>query len=154
MRQHRIIHTLMLIMFAMMITISCAISQEPGAPQGPVAVETEKISAPAEGELSIYGEVQSVSIEKNSALVQYYDYDTDEEKTVELVLDKDTKLENANSLSDIKQGDWVDATYAVSDGKNIAKIITVEKEEALPEMEPLEEEPAAPIAPGLEPTKE
>lgn len=87
--------------------------------------------APQTKELAIYGEVQDVNAASGSISVQYYDYDTDEEKSATILTDKDTKMENAAALNDIKQGDWVDVTYAVSDGKNVAKFIMVEKEEEL-----------------------
>ncbi len=81
-------------------------------------------------ELSLYGEVQAVNTAAHSLSVQYYDYDTDEERLADIGADKDTKIENAATLADIKKGDWVDVTYAAKDNKNIAKVIAVEKEEA------------------------
>ena len=96
----------------------------------PTAKAPEAAGAPAQTEaLSIYGEVNAVDAASNSIKVLYYDYDSDEEKTIDLVLDKDTKLENAKSVSDIKQLDWVDATYVVKDSKNVATSMIVEKEE-------------------------
>lgn len=80
-------------------------------------------------ELSVYGEVQDVSQASNSISVQYYDYDSDEEKMIELVSDSNTKIENAASLAEITKGSWVDVIYAAAGGKNIAKSILVEKEE-------------------------
>lgn len=92
-------------------------------------------------DLSIYGEVQSVNAASNSMSVQYYNYDTDEEKTITISTDKDTKIENVASLNDIKKGDWADVTYVTEGAKNIAKSVIVEKEEM-----PAEEAPAAPEA--------
>jgi hypothetical protein len=86
------------------------------------------VQAPAE-ELSIYGEVLASDAQAGTISVQYYDYDTDEEKTMEIVFDKDTKLENAASVADIKKGDWVDVTYAMSADKHLAKSVFVEKED-------------------------
>lgn len=96
------------------------------------------ISAYSQEELSIYGEAQAVDASANSITVQYYDYDSDEEKTMDVVSSKDTKIENAASLGEIKKGDWIDVTYSVSEGKNVAKSIIVEKEEGLPAEAPLE----------------
>jgi Cu/Ag efflux protein CusF len=98
-------------------------------------VEATPAQAPKEvpikpEELSVYGEVQAVNAGTNSLTVQYYDYDSDEEKTMEVIADKDSKVENAANLGAIKQGDWVDVTYSAVGGKNIAKSIIVEKEEA------------------------
>jgi len=80
-------------------------------------------------ELSIYGEVQSVNTAANTVTVQYYDYDSDEEKSMEISSDAGTKLENVTALGDINKADWVDVTYVVSGGKNIAQLISVEKED-------------------------
>ncbi len=86
--------------------------------------------APQAKEIAIYGEVQSVDAAAGSIAIQYYDYDSDSEKTATVMAGKDSKIENAGSLSDIRKGDWADVTYTVKDGNNAAKVITVEKEEA------------------------
>jgi len=99
--------------------------QEAAAP----AAMPEKEEAPKISELSIYGEVQAVNVQANSMTVQYYDYDNDEEKTTEITLDGNSKLENAKAIGDIKKGDWVDVTYTAIAGKNTAKLVSVEKEE-------------------------
>lgn len=108
---------------------AAAAQQAPaGTAQAPAAApakeETPKIS-----ELSIYGEVQNVNAQANSMTVQYYDYDNDEEKTTEITLDSNSKLENVKAIGEIKKGDWVDVTYASAAGKNMAKMVSVEKEE-------------------------
>lgn len=109
------------------------------------AVMPEPVSTPVkEGaakmeELSIYGEVQNVNVQAGSIMVQFYDYDNDEEKSTDIILDGNSKLENVKAIGDIKKGDWVDVTYVVSNGKNMAKIVSVEKEE------PAEEESAPAI---------
>ena len=100
----------------------------PGAAQAPAAMPAKE-EAPKMSDLSIYGEVQSVNVQANSMTVQYYDYDNDEEKSTEIALDSNSKLENAKAIGDIKKGDWVDVTYTASAGKNIAKAVSVEKEE-------------------------
>ena len=113
----------------------------------PVQATTENTMQPTQPEeVSIYGEVKSLDAAANSVKLQYYDYDNDEEKTADLILDKDTKMENAAALHDIKQGDWIDAVYLVKGGKNIAKSVIVEKEEeetpAKPEENKTEAKPA------------
>ena len=80
-------------------------------------------------EISIYGEIKSVNSANNSIVVQYYDYDSDTEKSVEITTDHNTKMEGAVTINDIKQNNWADINYAVVNGKNIAKSIAVEKEE-------------------------
>jgi hypothetical protein len=94
------------------------------APAATSAPEAAKVS-----ELSIYGEVQNINMQANSMTVQYYDYDNDEEKSTEITLGSDSKLENAKVIGDIKKGDWVDITYTTNAGKNLAKTVSVEKEE-------------------------
>ena len=107
----------------------------------PVSEQVTKTMAAEE--LSIYGEVQSVGAEGMGSLtVQYYDYDADDEKTITIVLDAGTKLENANSVADIKKGDWADVTYAVGGGKNTAKSIIVEKDEEAVVAKPAPEQAA------------
>ena len=105
----------------------------PEAAPAPAPVQTPA-QAPAQEaaktpEASIYGEVQSVNVSGGAITVQYYDYDNDEEKTLEIAVDKDTKLENVKAIDEIKKGDWVDVNYMTGGGKNTAKMISVEKEE-------------------------
>jgi len=102
--------------------------QNPVQAAAPVSEKVTQVMTTEE--LSIYGEVQSVDVQdKGSLTVQYYDYDADDEKAMVVVLDAGTKLENANSIADIKKGDWADVTYSVDAGKNKALSIIVEKEE-------------------------
>lgn len=123
----------------MLVITNMAFAQDSQAPatdkdaQGTSVQQVVKEEAPqAAKDLSIYGEVQSVNAAANSIIVQYYDYDSDEEKTSDILADKDTKIENASGIADIKKGDWVDVTYVALDGKNTAKSIIVEKEEIAP----------------------
>ena len=106
-----------------------AFSQGNESPAAKVPEAAAPAQAAQQQELSVYGEVSAVDAASNSIKVLYYDYDNDEEKTIDLAFDKGTKLENAGSIADIKQLDWVDATYAVKDGKNVAASVIVEKEE-------------------------
>ena len=103
------------------------------APQAAPAQVVATAPAPAEtpkaADLSIYGEIQAVNVATNSMSIQYYDYDNDEEKTLEIATDGNTKLENVKSVGDIKKGDWADVTYTNAGGKNTAKMLSVEKEE-------------------------
>ena len=96
-----------------------------------VAPAASEKSAPPE-EISIYGEIKAVNQAASSATVQYYDYDSDQEKSIEITADTNTKMENAATVNDIKQGNWADVIYTVTNGKNIAKSIIVEKEEEAP----------------------
>jgi len=120
--------------------------QQPPANQTPAQPAPEAVSAsPVQPqEISIYGEVKNSNMAANSVTVQYYDYDSDEEKSIDITADAATKMENAKEIVDIKPGNWADVVYSVKDGKNIAKSIIVEKEEEAP-IEPakIEEMPAA-----------
>ena len=88
---------------------------------------SEKSAQPEE--ISIYGEIKAVNQAASSVTVQYYDYDSDQEKSIEIMTDSNTKMENAATINDIKQGNWADVIYAIINGKNIAKSIVVEKED-------------------------
>lgn len=134
MRKHGMVSALALSLIIGLSAIPTLGQEEPGpaakAPQeaaAPAAAPKEEIPQPKD--LSIYGEVQAVNAAANSFSVQYYNYDTDEEKMIEVLVDKDTKMENAASLNEIKKGDWADVTYVVDAGKNIVKSMIVEKEE-------------------------
>ncbi|MDD5137063.1 MAG: hypothetical protein PHX20_05110 [Candidatus Omnitrophica bacterium] len=134
------------------LAVSCGYCQDDQA-QAPAA-ETSVMPVPPAAEktvqpqeISIYGEVKAVNPAANSMTVQYYDYDSDEEKSIAITVDNNTKMENAASINDIKQGNWADVMYAVSAGNNLARSVIVEKEEEAPvEMPKVEETPqAAPV---------
>ena len=93
-----------------------------------LAPATSNKSAQPE-EISIYGEIKAVNPPSSSITVQYYDYDSDQEKSIEITADTNTKLENAATINNIKQDSWADVIYTAANGKNIAKSIIVEKEE-------------------------
>ncbi len=116
------------------------------APAAPATVEPTQAPAPEKvvqpQEISIYGEVKSVNPAANSITIQYYDYDSDEEKSIDIMTNNNTKMENAAAVNDIKQGNWADVIYSIVDGKNVAKSIIVEKEEEAPEIPKAEEKSA------------
>ena len=91
-------------------------------------------------EISIYGEIKAVNQAASSVTVQYYDYDSDQEKSIEITADTNTKIENAATINSIKQDSWADVIYTAANGKNIAKSIIVEKEEDTPAETPKAEE--------------
>jgi hypothetical protein len=125
---------LALLITATLFVIPAYAQDAGGTTQVTAAPVKEDVDAAMKSEeLSIYGEVQSSDATAPGSLtVQYYDYDTDEEKTIAIALDANTKIENAGSVADIKKGDWADISYVVSDGKSVAKSIIVEKEEIEP----------------------
>lgn len=128
-----------------------AFSQEnPAAkPEGAAVSAAAQEGADQLKDLTLYGEVQAVNPGSNSILVQYYNYDTDEEKAMEITFNKDTKIENAAALADIKKGDWVDVIYVTNGAKNVAVSLIVEKEEAI-----TEESTEPPSSETLEPAVE
>ena len=99
---------------------------------------SEKSAQPEE--ISIYGEIKAVNQAASSIMVQYYDYDSDQEKSIEITADTNTKIENVATINNIKQDNWADIIYAIINGKNIAKSIVVEKEEDTPAETPRTEE--------------
>lgn len=119
----------------MALAASSAFSQATPPAAESAKAETAAPAASQAKEISIYGEVQAVNAVANTLSIQYYDYDSDSEKTAEVVVVAETKMENAKSASDVKKGDWVDVTYVVSGGKNTARAVSVEKEE--PATEPM-----------------
>ena len=70
-----------------------------------------------------------MNVATNSITVQYYDYDSDNERSVDITADNNTKVEGVATINDIKQGNWADINYMVVGGKNMAKSISVEKED-------------------------
>jgi Cu/Ag efflux protein CusF len=123
---------MILSVFALALSASAVSAQDQASPAVETAVVPAKdaLAAPATDELSIYGEVQAADAEAQTITVQYYDYDADEEKTISISCEVATKFENAASVADMKKGDWADVTYALENGKSIAKSIVVEKEES------------------------
>ena len=117
---------------AMMILITPVFSQrvtQAAVNEDPIQTQ-EDVKA---DELSIYGEIQSVNAQAASITVQYYDYDSDEEKTLEAVFDKNSKLENVKAIDEIKKGDWVDIICTTAAGKNIVLTLSVDKEDLFEE---------------------
>lgn len=128
-----------------MVVCICAIASLAVLAGAGICQEEQKAEAPAAAPQaapkaeSIYGEVLAVNETADSMNVQYYDYDTDEEKKVDVTVTADTKFKNSTGLKGIKAGDWVDVSLsAVEGGKRVARVVEVEKAEEM------EEVPAAP----------
>ena len=78
----------------------------------------------------VWGEVVSVDAASNQISVKYLDYETDEEKEMSLSIDPRATFENVSTLDELKSGDSVSIDYIINkDGKNVAKVISVEKPE-------------------------
>lgn len=118
-------------------------------PEIPVQ-DVPAVSSPEEENISwVWGEVKSVDPALSTATVIYMDYQTDEEKDLVLEVNTQTKFEGVEGLSLLKAGDTAGIDYTVIDGKNIAKNISVEKIEAMPEVveEPITEPAAEAVTP-------
>jgi len=102
----------------------CGLAQEsPQEPLPPVALDSEI--------QWLWGEVVSGDFQKNELVIKYVDYDTDMEKEVTVTASDKTTYENVKSLLEIKPRDMVSIDYTLdTQGRNIAKNISVEKPEA------------------------
>lgn len=110
-----------------LVLVSLVLAEDMTAPEAPVAAQTT-----VEPEMQwLWGEAVSVDIEKNEVVVRYQDYDTDQEKEMVVGIDDKSTLENIKSLAEIRPKDTLSIDYkTISEGKNIAKNISVEKAEA------------------------
>lgn len=106
--------------------------------EAPQAVEPP---APEEEVSWLWGEVKAVDPAASSLTVMYMDYQTDEEKEMVLTIDARTQFEASNGLSGIKVGDTASIDYAVEGGRNVARNISIETIEAMPEAPGSSEEP-------------
>ena len=78
----------------------------------------------------VWGEVSTLDTQNKAILVKYFDYETDQEKEINIDIDDKTTYENIKSMDELKPKDTVSIDYIVSpDGKNIAKNISIEKPE-------------------------
>ncbi|MDD5166198.1 MAG: hypothetical protein PHQ57_02270 [Candidatus Omnitrophica bacterium] len=131
------------------INLGLASSQEDAAVKEKLVKATE-----AEPEIQwVWAEVVSVNIEKNEVKIKYFNYETDEEKEIDIAVDNKTTYENIKSINELKIGDTLSIDYVVSpEGKDIARNISVEKPEASlsgPEkIAPEKMEPAPEAAPN------
>lgn len=81
----------------------------------------------------IWGEVTSVDLENRVFVVKYLDYETDQEKEITINTDEKTVYENIKSLEEMRPTDTLSVDYIISsDGKNIAKNVSIEKPEVMP----------------------
>jgi len=113
------------------ISTSLIFSQEPNL-QGATAPETQ-----SEPEIQwVWGEVVTLDTQNKMILVKYLDYESDQEKEININADDKTTYENIKSIDDLTPKDTVSIDYIVSpDGKNIAKNISIEKPENTQEIQ-------------------
>lgn len=75
----------------------------------------------------LWGQVVSADTTNQTIVLQYFDYETDQQKEVTITLDTETKLDNTESLSEIKPNDTLSIDYITdASGNNIAKTIGLE----------------------------
>ena len=111
-----------------------------GAPADVLAASQEAQTAVSEPkDTIIYGEVQRVDAAGATMTVLYYDYDSDEERTIDLAVSDSAAIENAADLAGIVKGDWADITFLSQDKGNVVSSIIVEREEEPAEMMPEDE---------------
>ena len=90
-----------------------------------------------------YGTVVKVNESKREIVVSEYDYDNYTEINIAYSIDPNAKLENVDSIGEIKVGDEIGIDYMEDEtGKKIAKVISVYKPE--PEFEATEDIPETP----------
>ncbi|MDD4953852.1 MAG: hypothetical protein PHG40_02975 [Candidatus Omnitrophica bacterium] len=105
-------------------------AQEPAIQ--PVAGENAAVvgEKPEEKLQWLWGEAISVDAANSTLSVKYLDYEADMEKDIVITVDSQTTYENVVSLMEIKAKDSLSVDYLVTaDGKNIARVISVEKPE-------------------------
>jgi len=119
---------------ALVFTLSCT-----------VFAQEEKQEEKKEEMKYSYGTVTQINESTNEIVINEYDLDNYSEVTVTYSVDPEAKFENVSSLKEISPDTDVDIEYVEKeDGKKIAKIISVYKEELEPELpEPAKEIPAA-----------
>jgi hypothetical protein len=80
--------------------------------------------------LWLWGSVVTIDAQNKQLQIKYFDYETDVEQDISMVVDDKTTYENIQSINDLKPQDVLSVDYYVGlDGKNIARAISVEKPE-------------------------
>lgn len=101
--------------------------------QEPVVINPPVVLAPQEDEDSdvqwVWGEVAGLDVANKIITLKYLDYETSEEKQISLVVNSLTGYESVKSLEEIGLKDTLSVDYIISNGKNIAKNISLEKPE-------------------------
>jgi hypothetical protein len=85
-----------------------------------------------------WGEVVNADAQNKTITIKYLDYEADQEKELSLVVDDSTTFDNVKSFEEIKPKDNLSIDYVTTEGKNIAKSISLEKPESSPKATKLE----------------
>ena len=118
--------------------------------------QEQEAAAPAQADKTkdfswVWGEITKVDAGLGQVVLKYLDYETDTEKELPLIVDASTNFENVAGINDIKSGDYASVDYvAASDGKNLAKNISIEKPDVPSGETPVGQavQPPAPQQPG------
>ncbi|MCU0651846.1 MAG: hypothetical protein MUC39_02765 [Candidatus Omnitrophica bacterium] len=94
----------------------------------------------------VWGEVLVADPVSNKIILKYLDYETENEKDMNISVNELTTYDNLSSLTQLKPTDTISVDYVVTpEGVNLAKNISIEKSE---EISPALTEPAtAPVEP-------
>jgi SET domain-containing protein len=133
-----------LLLFAVMslILTSVPLFAEEGNPEEKTATTADLAETPSlttnEPEIEwILGDTVLVNTQNNEILVKYFDYDSNQEKDLSVIVDGKTTYENVKALTEIKPLDKLSIDYILTpEGKNLAKNISVEKPESEESLEP------------------
>lgn len=110
----------------------------PETQQSPAAAQEETVApVPSDSDIQwLWGEVGAVDSQNKEITIKYLDYETDNEKEIKITVEDKTTFENVKSINDIKANDTISVDYVFSaDGKYVAKNISVEKPEGIPDFE-------------------
>jgi len=119
---------------------------QPASQEITVPDNTVIVAPPSESEIQwVWGEVVSMDPAMKALTLKYLDYETDQEKDIVILADEKTTFENVKNLDGIKLQDTLSVDYTVSEGKNTAKNVSLEK----PEL-PVESQEAPNEAPATE----
>lgn len=111
-----------------LFAVASARGQDQAAPAPVPAAAPAKAAEVNPAEIQwVWGEVVAVDPAEKSISLKYLDYDTDEEKTMKIMVADGTTFEDAKGIEGVKVSDTVSVEYGEQDGKNLAKVITVEK---------------------------
>lgn len=116
------------------LVIIPAVFAEESAATAPAAPVDQQATPKNENDIQwAWGEVTNLDAQAKTLTLKYLDYETDQEKELILTTDEKTVFENIKSFDEIKINDTLSIDYtAGTDGKNVAKNISLEKKDVLP----------------------
>jgi len=115
--------------FSMIIPVFCASAaeEEAAAEQSSVSAESQPAALEDTNTQWAWGEVVNIDGAGKTVTLRYLDYETDQEKDIDISVDGNTSFENIDGFDDIKVKDTLSIDYTPGpDGKNIARDIGLE----------------------------